>query len=125
MLMLAQVERSDSSGCSTRSLVSRVRASRLIRCERCSCCLFSCSLWSAERWQMQYFFDQEQGRTSVHSNCVLFADTRCCHGRSDVRRRNEAASVVTSDSGAHWTLTPTQEMRLLRCFFSKRPPVGW
>ena len=22
--------------------------------------LFSCSLWSAERWQMQYFFDQDQ-----------------------------------------------------------------
>jgi Photosynthesis system II assembly factor YCF48 len=71
--------------------------------------LLSCSVWAADRWEMQYFHDvdQEQLRLDAIAFC---SPTRGIASGALLRSRSDKpAAVVTSNGGKTWTLTEAEE----------------
>jgi photosynthesis system II assembly factor YCF48-like protein len=67
------------------------------------------SLWAAERWKVQYFYDQN--KEELHFSALAF----CSAGRGVATGvlvqdgKPKAVAVVTSNGGDTWTLTETKE----------------
>lgn len=67
------------------------------------------SLWAAERWQMQYFYDQN--KEELHFTAFAFCSTArgVATGILVQDGKPKAVAVVTSNGGDSWTLTETKE----------------
>jgi hypothetical protein len=71
--------------------------------------LASCPVWAAERWQMQYFYDQNN--EDLHFTAIAFCSaTRGVATGVLVRDgKPKPVAVVTSNGGETWTLMETKE----------------
>jgi photosystem II stability/assembly factor-like uncharacterized protein len=85
--------------------------------------IFSCSLWSADRWQMQYFFDQDNEELQFTAIAFCSSTRGVATGVLTSDGRTKPTSVVTADGGAHWTPTPTQEIGTALYF--REETAGW
>jgi len=77
----------------------------------------------AERWQMQYFYDE--ARTSLALNDLAFPTPQrgVAVGYLAGKERVRGTAVVTSDGGAHWTLVPLPDPGLSVFFLNDT--TGW
>jgi photosynthesis system II assembly factor YCF48-like protein len=78
----------------------------------------------AERWQMQYFYDQD--RASFNINDLRCPSARRCIAAGFVDKAKSAPkpmAVVTSDAGGHWTEVPLKEVAVSLFFLSDSS--GW
>ncbi|MEO7652647.1 MAG: hypothetical protein ABIZ80_19480 [Bryobacteraceae bacterium] len=76
-----------------------------------------------ERWQMQYFYDED--KTSLSIVDIKFPSARrgIAVGYTEERDSMKPVSLITDDGGAHWTLSPIKEQPLSLFFFNDS--LGW
>jgi hypothetical protein len=80
----------------------------------------------AERWTLQYFFDEEHSRLELIDLAFPSAERGIAIGfiqptASD--RSPRPTTLITSDGGAHWTLSPLKEEP--RSLFFLNDSLGW
>ena len=82
------------------------------------------ALHAAERWKIQYYYDQPGANFNIR-------DMECPSARrcvaagiiTDRKDREQGAVVVTSDAGAHWTLYEVKEQPISLFFLDET--LGW
>lgn len=91
------------------------------------CALAAVVAWvtplDAERWQVQYFYDQ--GKSSLAIGDISFASAvrGVAVGSIHEGKSQRAVALVTSDSGAHWQLVPLKEEPVSLFFLNEN--MGW
>jgi hypothetical protein len=77
----------------------------------------------AQRWQMQYFYDQE--KTSLTLNDFAFPSAKygIAVGYIAEGKREEPTQLFTTDGGDHWALSPLKEMPISLFFLDDS--MGW
>jgi photosystem II stability/assembly factor-like uncharacterized protein len=85
--------------------------------------LAAASASGAERWKMQYFYDE--AKSSLTINDLHFASkTRgVAVGFIGDGRKTDPTALVTSDGGQHWALVPTKEVGVSLFFLNESK--GW
>src|SRR5579863_1278309 len=85
--------------------------------------LFSQPPAPAQRWQMQYFYDQE--KTSLTLNDFAFPSAKygLAVGYIAEGKREDPTQLATYDGGAHWALSPLKEMPVSLFFLDDS--LGW
>jgi hypothetical protein len=80
-------------------------------------------LAAAERWQMQYFYDQE--KTSLTLNDFAFPSPKygIAVGYIAEGKHEEPTQLLTTDGGGHWALSTLKEMPI--SLFFRDDSVGW
>lgn len=78
---------------------------------------------AAGQWRMQYFYDKD--RSSLVINDVQFpSPTRgVAVGYLDEKNKSKPVSVITTDGGAHWTVSPIKEIPVSLTFLNEN--LGW
>ena len=84
-------------------------------------CLISAP--AAERWKLQYFYDQDQSELELRDLACPSADHCVAVGVIDHDGREKGAAVITSDSGEHWSLIELKERP--GCIFFLNDTLGW
>jgi hypothetical protein len=86
-------------------------------------CLLVAAAWGAERWQIQYFYDED--RSSLTINDLKFPSARRGVAVGFIKEKDKIkpTAVVTSDGGAHWSLAPIKETGLSLFFLDDS--IGW
>lgn len=77
----------------------------------------------AQRWQMQYFYDEEKSTLSIVDLQFLSSKRGIAVGFIEEARHREPTSLVTSDGGAHWQKIALKEMPISLFFQSES--LGW
>ena len=77
------------------------------------CALAALVAWvtplDAERWQVQYFYDQNKSSLAIGDLCFASAARGVAVGSIHEGSRQRPVALVTSDGGAHWQLVPLKE----------------
>jgi len=80
----------------------------------------------AESWKLQYFYDEAHAQLQLTDLAFPSAQRGVAIGwiqATNSDRKPKPASVVTSDGGAHWTLTPLKDEP--RSLFFLNESLGW
>jgi photosystem II stability/assembly factor-like uncharacterized protein len=77
----------------------------------------------AERWQMQYFFDENKRSLQINDLVFPTAQRGVAVGFLNERDNVRGTAVVTSDGGAHWALVPLPDPALSVFFLNDS--TGW
>ncbi len=78
----------------------------------------------AQRWQIQYFYDQDKAHLEIVDLQFPSATRGVAVGVIVAAKRPpQPTSVVTSDGGAHWQALPLKEMPVSLFFLNEN--VGW
>jgi hypothetical protein len=77
----------------------------------------------AQRWQMQYFYDEEKSTLAIVDLQFPSAKRGIAVGFIEEARKREPTSLVTSDGGAHWQRIALKEMPISLYFQSDS--LGW
>ncbi len=77
----------------------------------------------AQRWQIQYFYDQDKSRLEIVDLQFPSATRGVAVGVIVDGKRQQPTSVVTSDGGAHWQALPLKETPVSLFFLNES--VGW
>ncbi len=91
----------------------------------CLAVLFSPGL-RAERWTMQYFYDENHSRLEFVDIAFPSAQRGIAVGwiqATNSERSPKPTALLTSDGGAHWTLSPLNEEP--RSLFFLNESLGW
>ena len=85
--------------------------------------LASCSCWAADRWQMQYFYDQN--KEDLHFTAIAFCSAArgVAVGVLVQDGKPKPVSVATSNGGQSWALMETKEAG--RALFFLDETSGW
>jgi hypothetical protein len=91
------------------------------------CALAALVAWvtplGAERWQVQYFYDQNKSSLAIADLCFASAVRGVAVGSIHEGARQRPVALVTSDGGAHWQLVPLKEEPLSLFFLNENS--GW
>lgn len=91
------------------------------------CVLLLAPLALAQRWTVQYFYDQDRNTLLLEDLAFPSAQRGVAVGsiydEFSEHKKPKFAALVTSDSGAHWTLEPLKEHP--RSIFFLNDSVGW
>ena len=91
------------------------------------CALAAVVAWvtplGAERWQVQYFYDQNKSSLTIADLHFVSAVRGVAVGIIHEGSRQRPVAVVTSDGGAHWQLVPLKEEPLSLFFLNEN--IGW
>ena len=77
----------------------------------------------AERWQMQYFYDQNKSSLAITDLSFASAARGVAVGSIHEGSRQRPVALVTSDGGAHWQLVPLKEEPVSLFFLNEN--FGW
>jgi photosystem II stability/assembly factor-like uncharacterized protein len=77
----------------------------------------------AERWQLQYFYDQNKSSLAIGDLCFASAARGVAVGSIHEGSRQRPVALVTSDGGAHWQLVPLKEAPVSLFFLNEN--MGW
>ena len=77
----------------------------------------------AQRWQMQYQYDQNKSTFAIADLCFASASRGVAVGAIVKGRRHKPTSVVTSDGGAHWQVVELKEAPVSLYFLNEN--LGW
>ena len=77
----------------------------------------------AERWQVQYFYDQNKSSLVIVDLSFASAARGVAVGSIHEGSRQRPVALVTSDGGAHWQLVPLKEEPVSLFFLSEN--MGW
>ena len=77
----------------------------------------------AQRWQMQYLYDQMKSTLSIDDLQCPSASHGVAVGVIEEGASRKPVAVVTSDGGAHWQLTPLKEEPFSLFFLNDN--LGW
>ena len=77
----------------------------------------------AQRWQMQYFYDQAKSQMVFSDLRFLSATRGIAVGNIHEGNSRKAVSVVTQDAGAHWQIVPLEENPVSLFFLNDS--LGW
>jgi len=69
----------------------------------------------AERWQVQYFYDQNKSSLAITDLCFASAVRGVAVGSIHEGGRQRPVALVTADGGAHWQLVRSRKSPS-RCF---------
>jgi photosystem II stability/assembly factor-like uncharacterized protein len=83
----------------------------------------SASQLTAQKWQIQYFYDQAKSNFAVSDLQFSSATHGVAVGVIHGTRRDEPFSVVTSDAGEHWEPFPLKETPISLFFLNENQ--GW
>lgn len=78
---------------------------------------------SAQRWQMQYFYDEAKSVLAIQDIAFPSPARGVAVGRIQEGSRERGVSLVTSDGGGHWKISPLDEKPLSLFFLNDS--VGW
>lgn len=78
---------------------------------------------SAQRWKLQYFYDQEKSSLTINDFAFPSAQYGLAAGFIAEGKHEEPTQLLTTDGGDHWTLTPLKEMPVSMFFLDDR--IGW
>lgn len=81
------------------------------------------TLSSADRWHLQYFYDEEQSSLIINDLKFPSVQRGIAVGLIKEKDRLKPTSLVTSDGGATWTLIPLKEAP--RSLFFLNEGLGW
>ena len=81
------------------------------------------SVHAAERWKLQYFYDQDRSELEIRDFACPSADRCVAVGVINQNGHEKGVAVVTSDSGEHWSLVDVKERPA--CVFFLNETVGW
>ncbi|HEY1342608.1 MAG TPA: YCF48-related protein [Bryobacteraceae bacterium] len=88
----------------------------------------ACPAFCAERWKLQYNYDEEKSRLTIHD--IQFASPArgvavgvIIEGSSRGRGHEKPVALVTSDGGEHWDQTPLKETPISLFFLNETS--GW
>ena len=91
------------------------------------CALAALVAWvtplGAQRWQAQYFYDQNKSSLAIGDLCFASAVRGVAVGTIHEGSRQRPVALVTSDGGAHWQLVPLKEAPLSLFFLNEN--TGW
>ena len=91
------------------------------------CALAALVAWvtplGAERWQLQYFYDQNKSSLAIADLSFASAARGVAVGSIHEGSRQRPVALVTSDGGAHWQLVPLKEEPLSLFFLNEN--FGW
>ena len=94
---------------------------------RVACGFWMLAAWvaplSAQRWQMQYFYDQNKSSFTIRDIWFASGARGVAVGVVEEGRHEQPMSVATSDGGAHWQLVPLKEPPLSLFFLNEN--AGW
>jgi photosystem II stability/assembly factor-like uncharacterized protein len=91
---------------------------------RFSVILFLAPALCAQRWTMQYFYDEARTQLTIADLAFPSPQRGIAAGwTQEADRKPKPVMLVTSDEGAHWTLTPFRE--LPRSLFFLNESQGW
>ncbi len=91
-----------------------------------------CALWAlavslaplhAQRWQMQYFYDQNHSALTIHDIQFASAERGVAVGLIAKGHHRQPTSLVTSDGGAHWQTVPLKDAPI--SLFFRNENAGW
>lgn len=77
----------------------------------------------AQRWQLQYFYDEEKSSMTIVDLQFASAKRGVAIGYIEQERRRDPVSLVTSDGGAHWQRIALKEPPISLFFLNEG--VGW
>lgn len=77
----------------------------------------------AQRWQMQYFYDEEKSTLAIVDLQFPSPKRGLAVGFIEEARHREPTSLVTSDGGAHWQKIALKEMPISLYFLNDS--LGW
>ena len=77
----------------------------------------------AQRWQIQYFYDQDRSHLEIQDLQFPSATRGIAVGSIIDGKQERPASVVTSDGGAHWQVLPLKEPPISLFFLNES--MGW
>ena len=77
----------------------------------------------AQRWQMQYLYDQMKSTLSIDDFQCPSASHGVAVGVIEEGTSRKPVAVVTSDGGAHWQLRPLKEEPFSLFFLNDN--LGW
>jgi hypothetical protein len=78
----------------------------------------------AQRWTIQYFYDEPRAELTIADLAFPTAQRGVAVGWTQERdRKPKPVSLTTSDGGEHWALAPLQD--LPRSLFFLNPSTGW
>ena len=78
---------------------------------------------AAQRWRMQYFYDQEKSSLVLLDLKFASADGGVAVGYLLTGKRQEPVSLVTSDGGVHWQRTALEDIPVSLFFLNET--LGW
>jgi photosystem II stability/assembly factor-like uncharacterized protein len=78
---------------------------------------------AAQKWQVQYFYDKAKSNFAIVDLQFPSSARGVAVGVIDDGRRQQPASVVTSDGGAHWQTVPLKELPVSLFFLNEN--LGW
>ena len=80
-------------------------------------------LAGAERWEVRYFYDQDDSSLSLNDLQFASPQRALAVGYLTEKGRNRPAALITSDAGRHWSLIKPPDVGL--CLFFLNENVGW
>lgn len=78
---------------------------------------------SAQRWKMQYFYDEEKTALTINDFVFPSAQYGLAVGYISEGKRETPTQVLTTDGGQHWSLSTLKETPVSLFFLDDR--VGW
>lgn len=78
---------------------------------------------AAEKWQIQYAYDEEKSALRIADLCFPSAQRGVAIGTILSSRQEKHTAIVTSDGGAHWALVPLKEPGISLFFLNDS--LGW
>lgn len=64
---------------------------------------------SADRWELQYFYDEDKSAFAINDLKFLSAQRGIAVGYITEKNSTKPCALITSDGGAHWSLSPLKE----------------
>ncbi len=78
---------------------------------------------AAQRWKMQYFYDQEKTSLTLNDFAFPSAQYGLAVGYIAEGKHETPTQLLTTDGGEHWALSPLKEMPVSIFFLDDR--IGW
>jgi hypothetical protein len=78
---------------------------------------------SAEKWRMQYFYDQDRSTLVINDLQFPSAERGVAAGYIDRKGASKPVTVTTNDGGAHWAVSPLKEIPVSLFFLNDS--LGW
>ena len=72
--------------------------------------LFIARAFPSDRWELQYFYDEDRSSLTINDLKFLSAQRGIAVGYITEKTSIRPSALVTSDGGAHWSLTPLKEI---------------
>lgn len=84
---------------------------------------FAAGARPADRWELQYFYDEDRSEFTINDLKFLSAQRGIAVGYITEKNSIKPSALITSDGGAHWSLSPLKETGLFLFFLDDSH--GW